>query len=70
MSGQTRAAGRLQLELMPLISALFREVNPVPVKYAMSLLGFCECEYRLPLCEPSERAKDSIKREMKNLGLI
>lgn len=70
MSGQTGAAGKLQLELMPLISALFCEVNPVPVKYAMSLLGFCECEYRLPLCEPSERAKEDIKREMKKLGLI
>lgn len=48
-----RAASRMR-KLQPLISTLFREVNPVPVKYLLSLLGLCNAEYRLPLCPPSQ----------------
>ena len=39
--------------LIPIFDAMFCEANPVPVKYAAALLGLCECEYRLPLCEPT-----------------
>ena len=54
--GKVEKARELQLRLLPLINALFCEVNPIPVKALLSLLGFCEEEYRLPLC-PLERAK-------------
>jgi 4-hydroxy-tetrahydrodipicolinate synthase len=39
--------------LRPLIGELFREVNPIPVKYLAHLMGYCGAEYRLPLCPPS-----------------
>ena len=48
-------AGTLQLKLHELIRALFCEVNPIPVKAAMELLGLCCGELRLPLCRISER---------------
>lgn len=50
-----------QFELLPLISALFTETNPAPVKYAASLLGICENEVRLPLSEVRESTKNMIK---------
>lgn len=57
-SGDWRAAGQRQRALLPQIQALFREVNPIPVKYVASLKGICAAEYRLPLCPPSpETAK-------------
>ena len=47
----------LQLDLLPLISALFCEVNPIPVKYALNVLGFDFGLPRLPLCELSSKNK-------------
>lgn len=54
LRGEFEAARTLQLELLPLMDALFCEVNPIPVKYAMKLLGLCSGELRLPLTELSE----------------
>ncbi len=61
VSGELEDARRLQFELLPLISALFTETNPAPVKYAASLLGICESELRLPLFEVRESTKNIIK---------
>lgn len=47
-----QAEAKIQ-DLRPLIGELFREVNPIPVKYLAHLMGYCEAEYRLPLCPPS-----------------
>jgi dihydrodipicolinate synthase/N-acetylneuraminate lyase len=44
------------------MQALFREVNPIPVKYVASLQGLCAPEYRLPLCEPSPELARQLKR--------
>lgn len=52
MAGRYPEAGRLQCSLMPLIDALFSEVNPIPVKAALRLLGFDVGLPRLPLTEP------------------
>ena len=49
-----------QLELLPLIRALFTETNPAPVKYAMSKLNLCTPDLRLPLAEPREATKKLI----------
>ena len=59
MIGDTEGAAEQQIELYPLMSAMFCEVNPVPIKYAMSLLGLCREDVRLPLCtaEPTTREK-------------
>ena len=61
MRGDTQRAACLQKKLTPLMNAIFSEVNPVGIKYAASLLGICKCEYRLPLCEPSESSAEQIK---------
>ena len=50
--GDTAKARDLQLEMLPLSDALFCEVNPIPVKYAMNLLGWEAGECRLPLVSP------------------
>ena len=60
LDGEIYAAGQLQLDLIPIIRALFAESNPIPIKYAMHRLGFCDLSYRLPLCEPSEETKATI----------
>ncbi len=49
LSGDFPSAAKLQLELMPAVDALFSEVNPIPVKYAASRLGFGDGSVRLPL---------------------
>lgn len=50
-SGDIAGSAKLQLELLPLINALFCEVNPIPVKAAMAAQGWCENYLRLPLTE-------------------
>ncbi len=57
-------AGALQLKLHPLIRALFCEVNPIPVKAAMELLGLCSGELRLPLCGISERHLEQLAQAL------
>lgn len=51
LDGDMKAASKMQLEALPLISALFCEVNPIPVKKAMQIKGFCSGNLRLPLTE-------------------
>jgi 4-hydroxy-tetrahydrodipicolinate synthase len=55
--GQMARAQRLSGEIVPLTSALFRESNPVPLKYALSLLDLMSPKVRLPLVEPTEQTK-------------
>jgi len=69
-SKDTESAKKSQLSLCDIISVLFCEVNPVPVKYALSLMGLCEAEMRLPLCPPSEYSKEKINRTLKRYGII
>ena len=54
-AGDVKGAAELQCKLLPLINALFCETNPIPVKAAMSAMGFCENYLRLPLV-PMEEA--------------
>ena len=67
--GDTRGAVADQLRLLPLISALFAEVNPIPVKCAAAMMGLCREEYRLPLCPPSEPTREALKKELGELGI-
>lgn len=60
--GEYRAAGERQRALAPKIKALFREVNPIPVKYAAARMGYCKAEYRLPLCAPSPETQKAIEK--------
>jgi len=59
-----------QLDLLPLINALFCEVNPIPVKAAMSLMGFCENSLRSPLYEMEPEHEAKLAGIMKDLKLI
>ena len=59
--GDFRAAAQRLRTNLPKINALFREVNPIPVKYVASLLSLCAPEYRLPLCQPSAETARALK---------
>lgn len=68
--GNIAQARTTQLKQLPLIQAVFSEVNPVPIKAAVSLLGKCELSYRLPLAEPEEETLANLKTQMTNYGLL
>lgn len=70
IKGDYKSALVLQDKLTSLHAAMFCETNPIPVKYAASLMGLCSDEIRLPLTQPSAAAKERVKKEMKKLGLI
>ena len=59
-----------QLDLLPLVNALFCEVNPIPVKAAMSMMGFCENSLRSPLYEMEPEHEAKLAGIMKDLKLI
>ena len=63
-------AAKLNLEYLPLINALFSEVNPIPVKAAAAMMGLCENEVRLPLVPLSAENEQKLKTEMQKAGLI
>ena len=67
--GDIKGATALQLELLPLINALFSEVNPIPVKAAMAAMGYCEDYLRLPLTPMEEAHKAVLLEEMRKQGL-
>lgn len=68
--GKTKESLKLQLKYHELISALFCEVNPIPVKAAMALMGYCSGEMRLPLCEMEDKNHQRLEKAMKELGII
>ncbi len=61
---------KIQDKLTGLHDVMFCETNPIPVKYAASLMGLCSAETRLPLVTPSIAAKAKIELEMQKLNLI
>lgn len=69
LNGNIEKSAKAQLELKTLIDALFIEVNPIPVKTAMNLLGFNVGNLRLPLCEMEEYNLEVIKKELLNRGM-
>ena len=69
LSGNTEKARKLQLKMNGLINSLFIEVNPIPVKTAMNLMGMNSGELRLPLTEMTKNNLDTLISEMKNYGI-
>ena len=61
LDGDFDTATALQLSLLPLIEALFQEVNPIPVKAAMAMIGYDCGSCRMPLCSPSEETSALLK---------
>ena len=70
MNGDTAAATAKQLELLPLIDALFSEVNPIPAKAAMAAMGFGENVLRLPLTPMEPQNAEKLYGLMREQGLI
>lgn len=68
--GDIAGAAAMQCEYMPLIQALFSEVNPIPVKAAMAAMGWCENYVRLPLTEMESAHAEKLFAIMRGHGLI
>ena len=69
-SGEPESARLIQKKYLKLISLLFCETNPIPIKYALSLMGYCEETTRLPLWNMSDANKEKLKTEMEKLNII
>ena len=69
-NGDVTSSRDLQLKLLPLINALFCEVNPIPVKAAVSAMGYCENYVRLPLTVMEKAQEEKLLALMKAEGLI
>ena len=69
-SGDVAKSAELQLELLPLINALFCEVNPIPVKAATAAMGFCKNYVRLPLTCMEKENEDKLLKLMAEQKLI
>lgn len=69
-NGNIQEAINLQIKAIPLIKALFCEVNPIPVKEACNLLGFGGGTPRLPLVPLSDKGKETLKKELISFGLL
>lgn len=68
--GNTCEAAKMQLEVIDLCDALFSEVNPIPAKYALNLMGYNFGKPRMPLIELSDANKEILKNVMKKHNLI
>ena len=69
-NGDVESSRNAQLKLLPLVKNLFAEVNPIPVKYALKLMGFGNGNTRLPLTILSESLQPSLIENMKKQNLI
>ena len=68
--GDVKGSLQMQLDAIPLISALFSEVNPIPVKAAMNMMGKEVGPLRLPLTEMEDAHKEVLKQAMKSYGIL
>lgn len=69
MSGDVKAGASLQLKYLGLAKALFLEVNPLPVKAAMNMMGFKAGTLRMPLTEMEDANKEILRQAMKDAGI-
>ena len=70
LAGDTKGSLEMQLKYLPLINALFCEVNPIPVKKALNLMGFEAGPLRMPLTEMEDVNAAKLEAEMKKVGLL
>lgn len=68
--GKVEESSKLQIELLDLINALFIEVNPIPIKTAMNLVGYKVGELRRPLTTMTDKNLEVLKQALKNHNLI
>lgn len=70
LNGNTREAAELQIKYTGLMNALFSDVNPIPVKAAMNLLGLAAGPCRLPLYPMEEMALENLKAKLRECGCL
>jgi 4-hydroxy-tetrahydrodipicolinate synthase len=70
LTGDVGRARDLQLALKPIIDSMFADVNPIPVKAALAMMGRIGPHYRLPLCPPSEAVSGRIRGQLEDYGLL
>lgn len=68
--GKVKESAALQLKLLQLCHDLFMDVNPIPVKEAMNLMGMEVGPLRMPLCEMDDASREKLRQSLKNYGLI
>ena len=69
MAGDVEGSAKLQLKYLKLIKALFSEVNPIPVKAAMNMMGYNVGSLRMPLSEMEDANKEVLRSAMKEVGI-
>jgi len=70
LSGNFTLAKDSQIKMLPLVDALFSEVNPIPVKTALNIMGYNVGNVRLPLIPMSCNKKELLENEMKKMKII
>ncbi len=70
LAGDVQGSLALQMKYLPLIRALFSEVNPIPVKQALNFMGMEAGPTRMPLSEMEPEHAEVLRREMQNVGII
>jgi 4-hydroxy-tetrahydrodipicolinate synthase len=70
LAGDWATARRLHYEMLPLARVLFLETNPIPIKAAMAMMGYCRDELRLPLLPMSEAPRAELRSVMQEFGLV
>ena len=69
LAGDAARCRKLQLQYLPLIRLLFSEVNPIPAKAALSMMGRIDNALRLPLCPLDEGLSDALRAELRRIGI-
>lgn len=69
MAGDVKGSAELQLKYLPVVKALFSEVNPIPVKAAMNMMGFNVGSLRMPLTEMEDANKEVLRKAMTDAGI-
>jgi len=69
LNGDIEGSRRLQLGILPLVRLIFSDINPMPVKFTLNLLGFNMGSCRLPLAEIDENLAEALRQEIKRYGL-
>ena len=70
LNGDVAKAAEMQVKAIPLVNALFSEVNPIPVKAALNMMGMNAGGYRSPLCEMEDCNKANLEKAMKDFGIL
>jgi 4-hydroxy-tetrahydrodipicolinate synthase len=70
LEGRTKEAADMQLRYHRLMNAMFTQVNPIPVKTAMSMMGWCRNEFRMPLCPMEPQENEKLASMLADYGLI